>query len=129
MLVAKSVEGPANLFVNEPVWPVESGDPTRKAPRYPKMPGTPGDLVARAQEVGGNAADCAFARVSHRRNVRGHRKRQIEGLGRRHGELRYALKPNRHRAMITRSSPFRGDARTRSPSRRGPAVGRMLTLS
>src|SRR5439155_8589696 len=37
MLVVESVERPPDLFVDEPVWSVERGNPTRKQPRHPKM--------------------------------------------------------------------------------------------
>jgi len=102
MLVVESVERPPDLFVDEPVWSVERGNPTGKPPRYPKMRRPPGDLVAKAKEVGGNAADWVLVRAGHRCNMSGHRQRQIERFGGRHHERRHALKPNRHRAMITR---------------------------
>jgi len=96
------VERPPELLVDEPLWPVERSDATRKSPWHPEVPPTPGNLVTKAQEVGVNAADCPLTRSRHRSNMRGHRERQIEGLGRRHGKLRHALKPNRHGAIITR---------------------------
>jgi len=101
MLVVESVERPTDLFVDEPVWSVERGNPTRKRPRYPKVPSPPGDLVAQAKDVGVSPADCALARTGHRRNMSGHRQRQIEGFGGPHREGRHAIKPNRHDAIIT----------------------------
>src|SRR2546425_6516748 len=98
MLVVESVERPPDLFVDEPVWSVEPGNPTRKPPRYPKVPRAPGDLVAQAKYVGVNPAGCALARAGHRRNMSGHRERQIAGFGGRHRERRNAIKPNRHHA-------------------------------
>jgi hypothetical protein len=62
VLVPEAMERSAHLLIDKPLGPVERGDPTRQPPRYSKVPRTPGDLIARAEQISLERADGALAR-------------------------------------------------------------------